>query len=79
MLATVIAGVLLSILTAGYGLWTVRRIFYGELPEKYSQAHDPNWKMLFPIVLVVLLAVVVGIYPNPIIDLISAIVKGFFG
>ncbi len=79
MLATVIAGVLLSILTAGYGLWTVRRVFYGELPEKYSQAHDPNWKMLFPIVLLVVLAVVIGIYPNPIIDLISAIVKGFFG
>jgi len=78
MIATVIAGVLLSILTAGYGLWTVRRIFYGKLPDGYSGAHDPNWKMLCPIIVLVVIAVIVGIYPGPITEIISAFVKNLF-
>jgi len=77
-LATVVAGVVLSVLTAGYGLWTIRRIFYGELPDKYSDAHDPEWKMLYPILLMVILAIVIGIYPAPITEFVSNIVKGFF-
>jgi len=77
-LVTVIVGVVLSVLTAGYGLWTIRRVFYGELPEKYSEAHDPDWKMLSPILLMILLAIIIGIYPGPIIEMVSSIVKGFF-
>jgi NADH-quinone oxidoreductase subunit M len=77
-LVTVVVGVVLSVLTAGYGLWTIRRIFYGELPDKYSDAHDPEWKMLYPILLMVILAIVIGIYPAPITEFVSNIVKGFF-
>jgi NADH-quinone oxidoreductase subunit M len=78
-LATVVAGVVLSVLTAGYGLWTIRRMFYGELPDRYSGVRDPDWRMLYPILLMVLLAIVIGIYPAPITEMVSTIVKDFFG
>jgi NADH-quinone oxidoreductase subunit M len=76
---TIIVGILLSVLTAGYGLWTIRKIFYGELPEFLSGARDPDWKMLSPIVLMIVLAILIGIYPGPITEMISNVVKGFFG
>jgi NADH-quinone oxidoreductase subunit M len=80
MFKLVIAGaaVILSILTAGYGLWTVRRIFYGEIAKELEEAHDPDWQFLVPIIILVILAVVMGIYPTPLIDAISNAMKSFF-
>ncbi|MCX8189093.1 MAG: NADH-quinone oxidoreductase subunit M [Nitrososphaeria archaeon] len=77
-LVTVIVGILVSILTAGYGLWTVRRIFYGELNEKYKGAKDPEWEMLVPILIMILLAIVVGVYPAPLTSIVSNIIKNLF-
>ncbi|MEM3871662.1 MAG: NADH-quinone oxidoreductase subunit M [Nitrososphaeria archaeon] len=77
-LVTVIIGILVSILTAGYGLWTVKRIFYGELNEKYRAARDPEWEMLVPILIMVVLAVIIGIYPAPLTSIVSNIIKNLF-
>jgi len=77
-LATVVVGILVSILTAGYGLWTVKRIFYGELNEKYRDARDPEWEMLAPILVMIVLSIIAGIYPTPIASLISNVIKSLF-
>jgi NADH-quinone oxidoreductase subunit M len=77
-LATVVVGILVSILTAGYGLWTVRRIFYGELNEKYKDVKDPEWEMLIPIVTMIVLAIIFGIYPAPLTSILSHIIKNLF-
>ncbi|MEM3574015.1 MAG: NADH-quinone oxidoreductase subunit M [Nitrososphaeria archaeon] len=77
-LVTVIVGILVSILTAGYGLWTVKRIFYGELKEKYRVARDPEWEMLLPILIMIVLAIIVGVYPSPLTSMVSNIIKNLF-
>ncbi|MBC7090900.1 MAG: NADH-quinone oxidoreductase subunit M [Nitrososphaeria archaeon] len=77
-LVTVIVGILVSILTAGYGLWTVRRIFYGEPNEKYRDVRDPEWEMLIPIVAMTVLAIILGIYPAPLTSILSHIIKNLF-
>lgn len=77
-LVTVIVGILVSILTAGYGLWTVRRIFYGEPNEKYKDVRDPEWEMLIPIVTMTVLAIILGVYPAPLTSILSNIIKNLF-
>ncbi|MCP8312452.1 MAG: NADH-quinone oxidoreductase subunit M [Candidatus Methylarchaceae archaeon HK01B] len=53
-----------SILTAGYGLWTVRRVFYGQPTEKTMYAKEGSAIMLAPIIVLAALALILGIYPG---------------
>lgn len=57
------------VFTAGYYLWTVRRIFYGPLNPKWAHLEDMNKAYEFiPVVVLVALTVLVGIYPNLIVN-----------
>lgn len=57
------------VFTAGYILWTVRRIFYGPLNPKWSHLQDMNRAYEFvPLVVLVALTVLVGIFPSIITD-----------
>jgi NADH-quinone oxidoreductase subunit M len=61
-----------GIITAGYLIWTVRRVIYGELSPTVKKA---NWKLskieLIPIVAFALLTLIFGLYPQPIFSLIE--------
>lgn len=83
---TVISG-LSIILGAGYMLWALQKIFFGELPEKWKGPWDPTGKKfkgndmntreivaLIPLAIVV---IVLGVYPAPIINLISGSINHF--
>ncbi len=52
-----------TVLTAGYGLQTVRRIFFGEIRENLKPSEAPTL-MLVPIIILVVLTVILGIYPT---------------
>jgi NADH-quinone oxidoreductase subunit M len=52
-----------TVLTAGYALQTVRRIFFGETNENLKPSEAPNI-MLVPIVILVIFTVILGIYPT---------------
>ncbi len=59
------------IVTAGYMLWTLQRVFLGPVNEKYKDIPDLNWRewaTLFPLAVPVVLF---GVYPAPILDLFS--------
>lgn len=56
--------IILSILTAGYGLWTVKRIFYGEENELAKTAHEASAILLAPAFLLAVFAVLLGVYPG---------------
>ncbi|TDA70020.1 MAG: NuoM family protein [Clostridia bacterium] len=57
------------VFTAGYYLWTVRRIFYGPLNPRWAHLEDMNKAYEFiPLVVLVALTVLVGLYPNIIIN-----------
>jgi NADH:ubiquinone oxidoreductase subunit 5 (subunit L)/multisubunit Na+/H+ antiporter MnhA subunit len=56
--------IIASILTASYGLWTVRRIFYGQPTERTKDAKEGSMMMLMPIMILAVLALILGIYPG---------------
>jgi len=59
------------VLTAGYMLWMIRRAFHGPLNMKWSWLTDATVLEAFPLVALALVILFVGIYPAPIVDLIS--------
>jgi len=54
---------LASLLTFGYALWTMKRIFFGKLPDSLSEARDPSLMALAPMFILCVLSIVIGIYP----------------
>ena len=53
-----------SVLTASYGLWTVKRIFYGQPTERTMHAKEGSMIMIIPIMILAALAIILGIYPG---------------
>ena len=59
------------VLTAGYMLWSVQRLFMGPLNEKWKELSDMNlveWVSLTPLLV---LTVLFGVYPPLILDMIN--------
>jgi NADH-quinone oxidoreductase subunit M len=59
------------VLTAGYLLWMLRRAYYGPLNLKWDWLTDANWREVIPLVSLALVILFVGIYPSPLVNLIS--------
>lgn len=54
-----------TVLTTGYGLRAVRRIFFGQEKEDLRPGEAPS-TMLAPIIILTIFSVILGIYPTPI-------------
>jgi NADH:ubiquinone oxidoreductase subunit 5 (subunit L)/multisubunit Na+/H+ antiporter MnhA subunit len=65
-----------SVLTAAYGLWTIRRVFFGPLKEDFKDVHEASWLMVAPIIILTVLAVILGVYPTILTSIIGPIVSG---
>lgn len=57
------------VLTAGYLLWMMQRVFFGPLNEKYKGYADLSGRELFTLVPLVVVVIALGVYPKPLIDL----------
>jgi NADH-quinone oxidoreductase subunit M len=66
-------------LTVGYTMWTMRRVFYGPLPDGLAEVKEAPMMMLVPMILLIAFSIVLGIYPKPIVDLIMEAVAGLIG
>lgn len=62
-LAVVALGAILTVISAGYGLWAARRALYGLPNELSEKASDPPVLMWVPVLLFVLLLCALGIFP----------------
>jgi NADH-quinone oxidoreductase subunit M len=60
------------ILTAGYFLWTMQRVYLGPLNEKYQSLPEINGRELFTLVPLGIIVVVLGVYPHAVLDLLSS-------
>jgi NADH-quinone oxidoreductase subunit M len=60
------------ILTAGYLLWTIQRIYLGQLNEKYNDLPEINGRELFTLVPLGIIVVILGVYPHAILDLLGS-------
>lgn len=71
------------VITAGYFLWAIHRMFLGPLNEKYKDIPEITVWESVPLVALAAVVLVLGFYPAPILDTISnglgdlvALVKG---
>jgi NADH-quinone oxidoreductase subunit M len=67
----VAVGALAVIVTAGYYLWTMQRMFLGPLNEKWNQLWDMNWRERFTLYPLAVVTVLLGIWPTPVFNLIN--------
>ncbi|HUL44916.1 MAG TPA: NADH-quinone oxidoreductase subunit M [Bacteroidota bacterium] len=74
-----IASTLGIILTAGYMLWTLQRVFLGTIPERWKSLPDINGRELFTLVPLAVIVIFLGIYPSPAINLLTSAVNTLVG
>ena len=73
------------IIGAAYMLWALQKVFFGELPEKWKGPWDPTGKKykhddingieLTALIPLAIIIIYLGIYPNPMLDLMSTSVN----
>jgi NADH-quinone oxidoreductase subunit M len=63
------------VLTAAYMLWTLQRLFLGTLPDKWRSLPDINGRELFTLVPLAVIVIFLGIYPAPMINLMTSAVN----
>jgi NADH-quinone oxidoreductase subunit M len=59
------------VLTAGYMLWTLQRVYLGSLPEKWNALTDINARELTMLVPLAIIVIVLGVYPNLMLDVMN--------
>jgi NADH-quinone oxidoreductase subunit M len=60
------------VLTAAYMLWLTQRVFLGQLNPKYAGMADVTPREIFTLVPLALIVIWVGVYPMPILNLITS-------
>lgn len=59
------------IITAGYILWTIQRIYLGNLQEKHKTLEDLTLREMLAFVPLIILIILLGVYPAPAIELMN--------
>jgi NADH-quinone oxidoreductase subunit M len=67
---TIIAAITI-VITAGYMLWTLQRVFLGTLPEKWKDLTDMDGREMVMLAPLAAIVIFLGIYPSPILDLLN--------
>jgi NADH-quinone oxidoreductase subunit M len=60
------------VLTAGYLLWTLQRVWLGAADPKYLLLPEVNGRELVTLLPLAAIVIVLGVYPHAILDLINA-------
>jgi NADH-quinone oxidoreductase subunit M len=66
-----IIGALVIVLTAGYMLWMIQRMYLGAINERYVGIAEINGRELFTLVPLGIIVIAVGVYPQPVLELLS--------
>ncbi len=65
------------VLTAGYILWTIQRVFFGSLNEKYRSFPDLNLREVLVLVPLGIMCIVYGVWPKFILDMLGGSIEIF--
>jgi len=66
-----ILGIVGIVLTAGYILWLLQRVFYGPIKAQYDKVTDADRLERFTIISMVAVIMLIGIYPAVLTDIIK--------
>lgn len=61
--------ILATIITAGYYLWMIKRVFFGEKLKGLEQVREAPLTMLAPMVILTFFVVIFGIYPTVVLQM----------
>ncbi|MFN3822297.1 MAG: NADH-quinone oxidoreductase subunit M, partial [bacterium] len=67
----VIISVLGIVITAGYHLWAIQRMFFGPINPQYKDLPEINTRELFTLVPLAAIVILLGIWPHPVLDLMN--------
>jgi NADH-quinone oxidoreductase subunit M len=67
------------VLTAGYLLWTLQRMFLGPLNEKWKDLPEISLREIITLAPLGIIVIFLGIYPMPLLDMISTSMRGLIG
>jgi proton-translocating NADH-quinone oxidoreductase chain M len=72
MPAVALVAMVSMIITAAYYLWALQRAYFGKYNQKLEKAnpHDVRWFQAVPLGVLVVLILVFGVYPSPIMNMI---------
>jgi len=70
-LATVI-GATGVVFAAGYILWTIQRVMFGPIKERFEDITDATGMQFVPIAVLIIAIIVVGVYPSIISDVFAS-------
>ncbi|MBE43747.1 MAG: formate hydrogenlyase [Thaumarchaeota archaeon] len=81
MLRIIVFGLALSttVLTAGYLLWMIKRIFFGKLAAGLEKVKEGSLYMTVPMMMLALLTIVIGIYPEIFTSTIIPFMQSIIG
>ncbi|TEU09556.1 NADH-quinone oxidoreductase subunit M [Candidatus Bathyarchaeota archaeon] len=71
--------IVMTVLTVGYSLWTMRRIFFGPLPDHLKDVKEGPWTMWAPLLVFALFSVIIGIYPKFVTDYLLPLLSEALG
>ena len=75
-LAVAFLGIIATLLTVAYCLWPMRRIFFGSLPSSLDGVKEAPLSMTLPLLAVVVVAILIGIYPDVVAKLLINFARG---
>jgi NADH-quinone oxidoreductase subunit M len=70
-----IIGAVTIVLTAGYMLWVLQRVFLGTLPEKWKGLPDMNGRETLMLASLAVVVIFCGIFPGPVLNLMNSSVN----
>jgi NADH-quinone oxidoreductase subunit M len=71
-------GILATVLTSAYILWMYKRIFFGSIPERFVHVKDSNRYITVTMAALAALTLIIGTYPDPILNPITGYIQGIF-
>jgi NADH-quinone oxidoreductase subunit M len=67
----VVAAVPAVVITAGYYLWTMQRMFLGPMNPKWSHLWDMNWRERLTLYPLAAATILLGFWPTPVFKLVN--------
>ncbi|MFQ6074520.1 MAG: hypothetical protein ACE5Z5_00100 [Candidatus Bathyarchaeia archaeon] len=68
-----------TMFTAGYALWTIRRIFFGPLPKRLNDVTEAPPTVTLPMLTLAFITVLLGIYPEIVTHFLVPFAKQLVG
>jgi len=67
--------VVASTLTMGYALWTIKRTLFGRVPDQLNNVKEASKLMVLPLLVLMVITVLTGIYPQFLNELLVSTVQ----